>query len=104
MVKVPLQGAAGGRFGTPAASGAQSLPRLLELAAFKVPIWLRLAIQVVPFDLVPAGDTALELKNKPLDSELENVTPTLALTLTLALALTLALTLTRSSQTSPRTL
>ena len=28
---------------------------------------------VVPFDLVPAGDTALELKNKPLDSELENV-------------------------------
>ena len=28
---------------------------------------------VVPFDLVAAGDTALELKNKPLDSELENV-------------------------------
>lgn len=28
---------------------------------------------VVPFDLVAAGDTALELKNKPLDSELENI-------------------------------
>ena len=28
---------------------------------------------VVPFDLVPAGDTALELKNKPLDAELEHI-------------------------------
>ena len=28
---------------------------------------------VVPFDLVPTGDTALELRNKPLDLELENV-------------------------------